>query len=579
VDLREEPPEQTAIRMLSFLRVLKYRPKTEAETMTSFRNGLIEGRKHIIYPILEWLLTRLHELKKRAYLAKFLVKVEIPAEHLQDDQVAEMYQTYEELMEQFKETHKTVDQLRSSGFSAGEIRKDIGHMEDEREQLQKRIERLKKRVNSVSDNNQMLLASRNLRLEKEREAKMVEMKRDLKNQLLHADQRLYRTNQQLRDLKASLSGASAEGLLRQMEEENKVNSYMCHDKLPKEISLCRKKCVDMEQVLSMPALSESDLDDLQDQIDEVNEAINSLVEKKALHSNPADDKLAVFRQQASIIQRKKEAATESLKEAMDELTQLDAELKQKRDSVKAVGSSMLKAEEFDKYVAKLRLKSQEYKKKKAELAEMRAENEILEKTETVLKSRCQNVHESLSELEEREGVAGYRETQEELEKVSALKSELDEKKGQSLDGMSNMADELHKTILEKKANLGPMIRDVRPLRVQFQELSAEHADKKATYDMTCAGLESNLSRLDHEVRVLREEIRQDESRYHQLHTAKQLATVKHQLVTAELKSYAPGVDSEKKQTFRDMCTKKIQEQELQGKVRILFVSMGKQNRY
>jgi intraflagellar transport protein 81 len=438
VDLREEPPEQTAIRMLSFLRVLKYRPKTEAETMTSFRNGLIEGRKHIIYPILEWLLTRLHELKKRAYLAKFLVKVEIPAEHLQDDQVAEMYQTYEELMEQFKETHKTVDQLRSSGFSAGEIRKDIGHMEDEREQLQKRIERLKKRVNSVSDNNQMLLASRNLRLEKEREAKMVEMKRDLKNQLLHADQRLYRTNQQLRDLKASLSGASAEGLLRQMEEENKVNSYMCHDKLPKEISLCRKKCVDMEQVLSMPALSESDLDDLQDQIDEVNEAINSLVEKKALHSNPADDKLAVFRQQASIIQRKKEAATESLKEAMDELTQLDAELKQKRDSVKAVGSSMLKAEEFDKYVAKLRLKSQEYKKKKAELAEMRAENEILEKTETVLKSRCQNVHESLSELEEREGVAGYRETQEELEKVSALKSELDEKKGQSLDGMSNM---------------------------------------------------------------------------------------------------------------------------------------------
>jgi hypothetical protein len=60
---------------------------------TSFRNGLIEGRKHIIYPILEWLLTRLHELKKRAYLAKFLVKVEIPAEHLQDDQVAEMYQT------------------------------------------------------------------------------------------------------------------------------------------------------------------------------------------------------------------------------------------------------------------------------------------------------------------------------------------------------------------------------------------------------------------------------------------------------------------------------------------------------
>ena len=33
----------------------------------------------------------------------------------------------------------------------------------------------------------------------------------------------------------------------------------------------------------------------------------------------------------------------------------------------------------------------------------------------------------------------------------------------------------------------------------------------------------------------------------------QLADVKHQLVTAELKSYAPGIDSEKKQTFRLVC--------------------------
>ena len=76
--------------------------------------------------------------------------------------------------------------------------------------------------------------------------------------------------------------------------------------------------------------------------------------------------------------------------------------------------------QFDKYVAKLRLKSQEYKKKKADLAEMRAESEILEKTETVLKGHCQTVQESLSDMEEREGVAGYRETQEELEKVQFM---------------------------------------------------------------------------------------------------------------------------------------------------------------
>ena len=40
------------------------------------------------------------------------------------------------------------------------------------------------KVNSVSDSDQMLSASRSLRLEKEREARMVEMKRDLKNQVI-----------------------------------------------------------------------------------------------------------------------------------------------------------------------------------------------------------------------------------------------------------------------------------------------------------------------------------------------------------------------------------------------------------
>ena len=73
--------------------------------------------------------------------------------------------------------------------------------------------------------------------------------------------------------------------------------------------------------------------------------------------------------------------------------------------------------QLQKYLASLRAKSQEYKKKKAEIADIRTESGILEKTETVLKSRCRAVQDSLADMEEKEGVAGYRETQEELEKV------------------------------------------------------------------------------------------------------------------------------------------------------------------
>lgn len=50
------------------------------------------GDKIIIYSLLEWLLTRMSELKKRAYLAQYLVKVSIPVDFMQDEEIAGLYQ-------------------------------------------------------------------------------------------------------------------------------------------------------------------------------------------------------------------------------------------------------------------------------------------------------------------------------------------------------------------------------------------------------------------------------------------------------------------------------------------------------
>ena len=58
---------------------------------STFRQGIVAGVKPVIYPILVWLLQKTPELKKRAYLARFLVKIEIPDEILQDEQVNDAY--------------------------------------------------------------------------------------------------------------------------------------------------------------------------------------------------------------------------------------------------------------------------------------------------------------------------------------------------------------------------------------------------------------------------------------------------------------------------------------------------------
>ena len=49
-------------------------------------------------------------------------------------------------MQTFMETHKQLTALRKTGFSTSDIKKDIASMEDEKDQLIKRVDRLKKKV-------------------------------------------------------------------------------------------------------------------------------------------------------------------------------------------------------------------------------------------------------------------------------------------------------------------------------------------------------------------------------------------------------------------------------------------------
>ena len=62
------------------------------------------------------------------------------------------------------------------------------------------------------------------------------------------------------------------------------------------------------------------------QIQAVNAEISQLVQRHLAMSNPADDKLAPFRQQAAIIARKKEATADQLAEMHARVAAVDEEL-------------------------------------------------------------------------------------------------------------------------------------------------------------------------------------------------------------------------------------------------------------
>jgi len=137
-NLRDETPEATATRMMDFLfKVLNYQQSLEPE---HFKTGLLHGDPGILYPALGWMLERRSELTTRAYLARFLLNVEIPEHMFGDDEILELYQQHKDLQEQFKEAHKASEQSRSQLISPAEIKKAIVQMEEDKEQLERKVE-------------------------------------------------------------------------------------------------------------------------------------------------------------------------------------------------------------------------------------------------------------------------------------------------------------------------------------------------------------------------------------------------------------------------------------------------------
>jgi hypothetical protein len=92
---------------MNTLKMLGYRPKLDTDVYVlfinqiqylfsfffflrnTFRQNLVSGDKSVVFPILQWLLEKVPEHKERAYLGRYLSKIDVPPEFLSDPEIAE----------------------------------------------------------------------------------------------------------------------------------------------------------------------------------------------------------------------------------------------------------------------------------------------------------------------------------------------------------------------------------------------------------------------------------------------------------------------------------------------------------
>ena len=547
------------------LRILKYKPPLQLTEV--FRQGLVEGDKQVIYPVLEWILNNITELKQRAYLAKYLVKLEIPPEISADQDVAEIYEQYEDLIGQFKTVHKECDAIKNSGYSTSELRKDIEEMEREKEIVQKRIERMQRKVEGMPNLDVMLEVAKKLRQEKERNREIKSQKQDQRNNINHSQQRIMRLEQQLTDMRQAGIGTTPEVLLQKLEEEAKVNAYIVMEKLPRELEQKKHAVTSLEKVLNQPALTQGDLQELKKRITDANTEAKEISDKKNVSSDPMEDKLTLFRQQAAIITRKKETTAERLNDARSALSAAEDEVRDKKGQIGSLGGEViLKGDDFKKYVNALRTKSNDYKTKRQQLSELKSEYGVLARTLEVISSRNDNLNESLSAMEASKGITGFRDTQGNLEKVANLKANLDEQKGSTLEDMSGLVHQLTVKIAERKSRLAPIIKELRPLRQQCQDMQMSYDEKKHYYDSTALQLQSNMGKLESGVRGLRDEILGSETKFHLLSSQKTVLDTWHERVTEEMKLYVSNKPEDKHKSLRERFLKSLNDGEKRSKM-------------
>jgi len=178
-------------------------------------------------------------------------------------------------MEEFKEVHRAYKELTSTPHTIEDLRRDIKQLEDEKETLQKRLERQKTRVQKVPA--AQIELAKNYRKEVEKEEKLNTMKQDLNNVIHQLEQKIQRIERQIADQRSSSFDQSPEGIhpnkfsyyllfstffqaiMKRMEEENQVNSYLVTDKFPKQLNQMKIKLKYYEEVTNNKALGQTEL--------------------------------------------------------------------------------------------------------------------------------------------------------------------------------------------------------------------------------------------------------------------------------------------------------------------------------
>ncbi len=565
--INKMPTEQRVKSIIQFLTIMKF--NVPPEQSADFEESLMQGDKDTLTSIMFWCLQNFDRLQKRAYLAKFLLPVDIPGEFQGDDLIMELVMKLKEMQAEFKEVHKEVEKVRqTTGARPQELKNEISTLEQERVQLQNKVSRMKREVHA-DDNyfQEMLKATSALRKEQEEEMKIHDRLMEGRRALQEIEMRFGDSQKRLSDVRSSgTQNQTAEQLLTKLHKDVRD----LQDRRETLESAVVEREMHLEKLQSWEnsdrVTTEDDVLRKRDQVHDAEDHLRQL-QTQLEASLERNTKLVVFRQASTMALKKlreKEDEMEKLQEEKRRITKLQDEKEAElRANGKAGNAGKPGKNDLKKYGAIVRDKIEKYKKMREELSSVRAELVVLQRTEQILKSRHKNIDEFNAQLEKSKGVEGFRGTQRALEEMAEKTSEIDQTKGLTLEQISTMVEQISREFKAKQTQLQPLMATLKATRAEHQEIETVYQDKRATYDKVAVGLEMEKSSLEKECDVFQEECLREESRFHYLNSLTAIARIKLDRAEQESKwQKGEGRMMRDFASFKDIYTNKLTQQEL-----------------
>ena len=565
-DPRQDTLQQTKKRICDFLSMLKFNFPSNAIEADRFKEELVGGERRAVYPVLYYLLSKLNWCKTRAYVARFLSRVEVPAELYYHEAVKEQLDKYELLKKTFSDAHKKVEKLRREKLAPQELFDQIAQLQEEKAQLNDKISSLQKRTHDMGPAFQHIFAATSdLRQAREEQSKLQKTGYKQRSALQEVRMRhdaLRKTLEITR--KTHSDAASAEEMLDALKQQVKEKRREMTAELPREISVARRKMREAEEEAARPAKTAEDVDELQEVVDAAQAEVESLRSEisRLQRMGGEKDGLKMFQRQAAMWRKKLEQEEQELEKVVQEVATVRnsiADIEAQKEISLGQQNMRMRPEDFNSYAINLRDKTAEHKRKKKEIAAIRAESVVLSRTEAILRGRTADLDVLLRKIEE-EGVKRS------SSQRSVSSAPEDNHKGKSLEELSRLIHRFDEKLSEKKRAVAPLVEQRRKLLPEKEELQKAHREKKQIYDSIAVGLESERIQLERDCDMYQEEALRQESKYHLLHCKGLLTEVSLEKVREEEDfERSNGKLLRDFQCYKDLYQQKIQQQEQMSK--------------